>query len=58
VIPAAAVAGAILVLFADLVARNLASPTEIPLGVVTAVVGGPAFLLLLQRTRANYGEWG
>jgi iron complex transport system permease protein len=58
VIPAAAVAGAILVLFADLVARNLASPTEIPLGVVTAVVGGPAFLLLLQRTRAKYGEWG
>jgi iron complex transport system permease protein len=58
VIPAAALAGATLVLFADLVARNLASPTEIPLGLVTAVIGGPAFLLLLRSTRAQYGEWG
>ena len=38
--------------------RTVAAPTEAPLGVVTAIVGGPLFLWLLRRTRAEYGEWG
>ena len=58
VLPAAALAGATFVLLADLAARNLASPTEIPVGLITAIVGGPAFLWLLRRTRSEYGEWG
>ncbi|MEE8330495.1 MAG: iron ABC transporter permease [Acidimicrobiia bacterium] len=55
---ASAAAGAIFVMAADLVARTVATPTEAPLGVITAIVGGPLFLWLLRRTRAEYGEWG
>lgn len=51
-------AGAVFVMAADLVARTAAAPGEVPLGVLTALVGGPVFLLLLRRTRAAYGEWG
>ena len=42
-VPAAGLAGAIFVVVADLLARTLAAPSEIPLGVVTALVGGPFF---------------
>ncbi len=58
VLPASALAGGTLVLVADLTARTLASPTEIPVGLLTALVGGPFFLWLLHRTRAEYGAWG
>lgn len=58
VLPASAVAGGTLVLFADLASRTLASPTEIPVGLLTALVGGPFFLWLLRRTRSQYGAWG
>ena len=51
-------AGALFVIVVDLVARTVAAPSEVPLGVLTALVGGPVFLLLLRRTRAEYGEWG
>jgi iron complex transport system permease protein len=43
---------------ADLAARSLASPVEVPIGLITAVVGGPAFLWLLRRTRIQHGGWG
>lgn len=58
VLPASALAGGVLVMIADLAARTLASPTEIPVGLLTALVGGPFFLWLLHRTRAEYGAWG
>ena len=57
-LPASAVAGGVLVLVADLAARTLASPVEIPVGLLTALVGGPFFLWLLHRTRSEYGAWG
>ena len=41
--------GALLVVVADLVARTVADPAEIPVGLVTAAVGGPFFLWLLRR---------
>lgn len=41
--------GGIFVMVADLIARTLVSPTEIPVGLVTALVGGPVFLFLLSR---------
>ena len=47
--------GAIFVVMADLVARTLIAPQEIPLGVITGVVGGPFFLLLLRQTKRRYG---
>lgn len=41
--------GALLALFADTLAQRLMAPLELPVGVVTALLGGPAFLFLLQR---------
>lgn len=51
VIPGAALAGAILSVLADTVARIAVSPAELPLGVLTAFVGAPFFLVLLRRWR-------
>lgn len=42
-------AGAILMILSDLVARSLMAPAEIPVGVITALLGGPFFLRLLQK---------
>jgi iron complex transport system permease protein len=49
VLPASALVGAILVTFADALARSLLPPSEIPLGLITAVAGGPFFIVLLAR---------
>jgi iron complex transport system permease protein len=57
VLPLSAVAGATLLLLADLVARTAAAPAELPLGVLTAALGGPFFLFLVHRTRGAHGEW-
>jgi iron complex transport system permease protein len=57
-LPASALAGASLLLLADLAARTLVLPRELPLGVVTALAGGPFFLWLLHRTRREHGGWG
>jgi iron complex transport system permease protein len=51
VLPLSAIGGAALLAYADLAARLLG---EIPVGVVTAVIGAPFFLLLLRRARAGY----
>lgn len=53
-LPGAALLGAALLLLADLLARSLAAPQELPLGLVTALLGAPCFvLLLLRRARAR-----
>jgi iron complex transport system permease protein len=44
--------GAVLVVAADLVARTLRAPVELPLGAVTALVGVPFFLARLRRVNA------
>ena len=46
-LPASALVGAIVVTLADAIARSALPPAEIPLGLVTAVAGGPFFILLL-----------
>jgi iron complex transport system permease protein len=51
-LPLAAVLGALLVTVADLVARTAFAPRELPVGLVTAVAGGPFFLALLRRRPA------
>jgi iron complex transport system permease protein len=51
IIPASAVFGAILLVLADTVARTAFDPQELPVGVLTAVMGGPVFILLV-RSRA------
>lgn len=54
-LPASLIAGAILLLAADTVARSIAAPAELPIGIVTAAVGAPFFLMLLLRQRALTG---
>ena len=53
-LPGSALAGAILLLLADTAARLLAPPAEIPVGILTALVGVPFFLSLL-RQRSRFG---
>lgn len=48
-LPLSALAGAVLLVWADTIARSLISGQEIPIGVVTAVVGAPLFAWLLRR---------
>lgn len=49
VLPAAALASAVVILAADAVGRLLLSPRELPAGVWTVIVGGPALLIMLRR---------
>ncbi len=55
VLPAAALIGASFLVWGDVVARTSLRPTEIPLSVVTGVIGAPLFLLLLGRRRYRFG---
>lgn len=50
-LPASALLGACLLLVADAVARTIAAPAELPIGIVTAVAGAPFFLWILLRRR-------
>jgi iron complex transport system permease protein len=54
-IPASVLGGAVFMVLADLVARTVISPQEIPVGAVTAILGGPFFLYLLRRQRKAAG---
>ena len=54
-LPIAGLAGGVFLMIADTLARTLLSPTEIPVGVVTALVGGPVFLYLLMNHRVRFG---
>ena len=47
----AAAIGGLTTVLADLLARSLAAPRELPVGLVTALIGGPVFLYLVQRPR-------
>lgn len=53
-LPAAALGGAIFVVLADLLARVVVAPSELPLSVLTALVGGPFFLWLLRQAGRRY----
>ncbi|CAL9273711.1 Hemin transport system permease protein HmuU [Streptomyces sp. SudanB5_2050] len=56
-IPGSALLGALVLLAADLAARTVAEPAELPLGVLTALLGSPFFFWLLRRTRRRQGGW-
>ena len=51
-LPSAALLGASLLLIADTLARVIMAPGEIPVGIVTALVGGPFFIYLLRRQKS------
>lgn len=53
VLPVAALAGAVFLLWADTAARTLFEPRELPVGILTAGLGAPVFALLLWRGRAG-----
>jgi len=52
-LPVAGLLGAIFLLSCDVLARTIAVPLEIPIGVITALAGAPFFLYLLRRKRTN-----
>lgn len=49
VLPLSMLTGAVLLIVADILAKNLASPTEMPVGIFTALIGAPYFLYLLNK---------
>lgn len=49
VIPASALAGAIMLIWADVIARTVVAPEDMPIGVVTGLIGGVSFVLLLKN---------
>jgi iron complex transport system permease protein len=51
VLPASALFGAAFLVTCDVVARTAMAPVELPVGIITALVGGPFFLWLLVRQR-------
>jgi len=56
IIPLSILGGASALLFADVLARVVIAPQELPLGIVTALVGAPFFLWVLRRAK-NQGIW-
>ncbi|HHY20540.1 MAG TPA: iron ABC transporter permease [Bacilli bacterium] len=50
-LPLSMLVGASFLTLADLIARTIVAPTELPIGVITAIIGGPAFSLILIRGR-------
>ena len=54
-LPLSALAGALLLTLADVLARLVIAPAELPLGVVTALVGGPFFLMMIVYRRRGRG---
>jgi len=56
-VPASALAGTVLLLGADLIARTAVAYADLPIGMLTSLVGGPFFFWLLRRTRKTAGGW-
>lgn len=56
-VPASALTGALVVVAADLVCRTAAAPAELPLGVLTALIGAPCFLFLVLKGRSARAGW-
>ena len=52
-VPAAALAGGWFLILCDALARTVIAPVEIPVGVITALIGGPFFLILLRKRRQH-----
>jgi iron complex transport system permease protein len=56
-LPLSVLLGAVVVSLADMVARTVVDPAELPLGVVTALVGAPVFIWQIRRLRTSHGAW-
>jgi iron complex transport system permease protein len=53
-IPAASIGGAIFLIMADTIARTIVSPNELPVGVITAFLGAPFFIILLRKRGSHW----
>src|SRR5581483_4658292 len=56
-IPASALLGALFMTCVDIVARVIVRPAELPIGIITAIVGAPVFLSILLHQRGRLGAW-
>jgi iron complex transport system permease protein len=54
---ASAVGGGVLMVFADLIARTMIPGADLPIGMLTSLIGGPFFFFLLYRARKQSGGW-
>ncbi|WP_426226959.1 FecCD family ABC transporter permease [Pararhizobium sp. DWP3-4] len=54
-LPASALLGGSLLIFADMIARTIVPPAELPIGIITAFAGAPFFLWILLRGRSHMG---
>ncbi|MDQ4138289.1 MAG: iron ABC transporter permease [Actinomycetota bacterium] len=55
--PAAALIGAILLIWSDVLARVVLAPQEMPIGIVTAAIGAPFLIVLIRRVRGEGWDW-
>ncbi len=51
----APLAGAVLLIWVDILSRVVLAPAELPVGVLTAVIGVPCFILLMRRRAYSFG---
>ena len=56
-VPVSALGGALLLVLADLFARSAVAYADLPIGMLTSLVGGPVFFWLLRRARRSAGGW-
>lgn len=56
-VPASALGGAVLLVLADVWARTAIAYADLPIGMVTSLIGGPVFFWLLRRARRSAGGW-
>ena len=54
-LPVSMIGGAAFLVLADIAARTVQAPSEVPIGVVTAFIGAPFFLVVLRSRRARPG---
>jgi iron complex transport system permease protein len=52
-----ALGGAVLLVWSDLIARTVVSGADLPIGMLTSLLGGPFFFYLIRRARSRSGGW-
>ena len=57
VLPLSVLFGSVVVALSDVLARNIVEPSELPLGVLTSIIGAPVFIWQLRRLRSRQGGW-
>ena len=53
ILPLSAIFGAVLLLIADTISRSIVAPTELPIGILTALLGGPIFIIILLKQKKS-----